>query len=141
VKNLAVEDSGLRYIVDTYPNLVELNISSTEISPEGFKMVARLKQLTILRAAANELDDDAIRSIARMKLVDAVLDHNPITDKSIPVLESITSLKKLSVMECAKISEAGLQALKRDMKSTEIKPEGMMNATVKRESFEDYVGN
>ncbi len=114
---------GLKYIVDSFPNLDFLSLSSTGVEHESIKLVTRLKKLSTLELAALELKDDDVSCLASMSIRGMDITNNPITDKSLTMLKKITTLKSIFLDYCLYLTPQGLQDFRTTMKNTKVSSE------------------
>ncbi len=114
---------GLKYIVESFPNLDFLSITSTGVERESMNLIARLKKLQTLEIAAMELKDDDITWLPSLPVLRGLdISNNPITEKSLAVFEKI-KLKSIFLDYCGYLSPQALHEFRATMHNTKVSPE------------------
>jgi len=96
-----VTDTGLKHILNNYPNLDFLSISNTGVSRDGVKLCARmLPKLRVFRISMMDLHDDDLDCMIPLKLGGIELNNNPLTDAAIDKLMQMDNLTSINMDYC-----------------------------------------
>lgn len=149
VRETAVSDKFLAHIADIYPQLTQINLRRCKnITGDGVRHLSRLGKLRHLTLNNTNMDRAAIKSLAGFKhlvqlnLVDTgigdeevallkdtrltalELAENPLlTDRSLEVIASMKSLRRVNLRMCTDLTETALARLRRRRPELAIKTE------------------
>ncbi|MCA9804712.1 MAG: hypothetical protein KC777_22230 [Cyanobacteria bacterium HKST-UBA02] len=148
VRETGVSDKFLAHIVGIYPQLSQINLRKCKnITADGIKHLARLEKLRHLNLNNTRMDRAAVKSLAGFKhlveleLVDTgigdeevgllknlrltilELAEDPLTDKSLDVIASMKSLRRVNLRRCKELSEAALARLRHRRSDLSVKTE------------------
>lgn len=102
-------DDDLVSFLPYLPRLSNVDISQSRLTVEGWKSVARCRNLSSMRAAISTLDDRGARELAKMEnLIRADLRTCGITDAGLMDIARIATLRQLDVEGCTKITSEGV---------------------------------
>jgi hypothetical protein len=106
-----ITDKLLKNKLQYFPRLEKLNLAETAMTDEGLKYVGMLRNLRSLDLSGTRITDKGIlrlRSLASLEEL-FLQTRNPsaITDVSMPVIDSLYSLKSLS-LDCPGVGDKGL---------------------------------
>lgn len=148
VRETGVGDKFLAHIVEIYPQLSQINLRKCKkVTADGIKHLARLEKLRHLNLNNTRMDRAAVRALAgckhlvELELVDTgigdeevallknlrltilELAEDPLTDKSLDVIASMRSLRRVNLRRCKDLSEAALARLHRRRSDLSVKTE------------------
>jgi len=102
-----IDEEGLKFIIETFPNLEWLNIGDTRITKASLKLLPKLKHLTRLGLSTMDLRDDDLKVLYPLKLELIDLTNNrALTDKTFTVLKDMP-LGHIE-MVCTQVSQQGI---------------------------------
>ncbi len=117
----AVHDADLKHLA-LLPDLKSLNLSNTPITDAGVAHLMGLKKLKFLYLFGTKVTDSGVVSIAALPRLEVLcLDQTEITDVALKTLEDLPRLEKLHVHSKAKITDAGLESLKKHTRLFELR--------------------
>ena len=92
----AVDDAGLD-ILGSLPDLADLNVARTRVAGPGLARLARFGTLRRLQLAGPLVDDDTLRHLAGLPLVQLELTDTAVTDAGLEHLEHLPDLRWLTL--------------------------------------------
>jgi hypothetical protein len=108
-----VDDAGLAYIADTWPNVTNLNLNGTLVTDLGLAHLARMKRLKYLRLRRTKITNAGLAHLEQLpELTDLELVQTPITDEAFAHLAKIGTLRILQVEQTG-VTAAGIVAFKK----------------------------
>jgi hypothetical protein len=111
VEGRPVTDADIAEFVAAFPQLEQIDVSSTGVSDEAMRQIAGLRTLFLLRARNSAVTDAGVAELAGLSQLQIVeLDGTPITDAGIAELAKLPRLSTLSVAG-TEITDAGLAHL------------------------------
>lgn len=114
-----VDDSCIRMLAKTFPDLTLLAIDDTSITPASFKTIAEMKKLTFLRLSRirfKESELDPIMTLPNLRSLD--LTNTQVTDAVFDKLAKMPNLKEITCNECPNLTVAGLKKAQSRFKIT-----------------------
>lgn len=134
-----VDDHCIDFITKTWPDIVSLSISDTQITGSGGRFVWRLKRLRELKMNTIKLTDEDIAPIVGLyKLEKITLRESLITDKTMELLTRLPKLRKIELTKCSGVTDNGVRALQKKLPDiTIVRPEedvkmpGFMDAFIR----------
>ncbi len=136
----SISDDGLNYIINNFPNIELLSVSGTNVSRKGIHRLHDLKNLRILRCAANALTDDDVAYLMTLKKLAALdIGSSPLTDRSIPLFEKNKTLKEVFVDFDLQITPAALDQLRKSRPDMNISPKAQIKkGSPELQELEEY---
>jgi Leucine-rich repeat (LRR) protein len=111
--NSAITDAGVEKIVQSFPNLVELDLSSnTNMTGAAMKLIAslgKLERLTLLQNRFNDLNTRRLSKMPELRAIDlrGNMEAGDMTLEVVGKLPNLTALKHRSTA----VTDAGLEGL------------------------------
>lgn len=116
-----VRDADLVHVA-ALTELKSLNLSNTAITDAGLAQLLSLKKLKFLYLFGTKVTDSGAASIAAFPRLEVLcLDQTEISDIGLKTLEDLPRLEKLHVHSKAKITDAGLESLKKHTRLFELR--------------------
>ncbi len=113
INGTPITDAGLAQLA-TLPALQTLHAYNTKISDKGMEALAKIPTLTILNISGTDVSDQGIKQISHLPNLNWLLiQDTKVTDAGLAELSSLPELKRVSFSKDMKISEAGVQNLKK----------------------------
>jgi len=111
VEGRPVTDADIAEFVAAFPQIEQIDVSSTPISDASLQQIAELKMLFLIRARHTAVTDSGIGALAGLTQLQIVeLDGTPLTDAGMAELAKVPRLSTLSVAN-TDITDAGLAHL------------------------------
>lgn len=131
--NSGITDAGVEKIVQSFPNLVELDLSSnTNLTGSSMKLIAglgKLERLTLLQNRFNDLNTRRLSKMPQLQSLD-LRGNMEAGDMSLEVIGSLPNLTALKHRSTA-VTDAGLEGLS---KSTSLESLLMQDFVITNES-------
>ncbi|QDU81501.1 Leucine Rich repeats (2 copies) [Polystyrenella longa] len=106
-----ITDNSIR-LLNRLPNLKELELFNTSITPSGMQEFTNTRQLSVFRASGAGIDDQFFSDSSRFPVLRKVdIYRENLTDQGFSQLCRLTTLEELSVYECSKIKGTALEQL------------------------------
>lgn len=107
-------DSGLKYVLNTFPNLFALHIGDTSVTSSGIKLLGAHRNLRELWLSSLRTTDDDVKVLESLDLVLLDLSGCPqITDKIFDILDEQPHLSYFEMGGCPKITASGVAKWKK----------------------------
>jgi hypothetical protein len=104
----SINDEGLRQLCDHLPNLENLSLAHARFTDAGAPNLAKLTKLKGLELGASKATPQALASILKLPLEYLQLGEGFDTPESIPLIKDIATLKRLTLTNAAKFTDADL---------------------------------
>ena len=107
----SIHDEGLKQLCEHLPNLENLSLAHAKFSDAGAPNLAKLTKLKGLELGASKATPQALAGIAQLPLEYLQLGEGFDSPESIPLIKGISTLKRLTLTNAAKFSDADLTAV------------------------------
>lgn len=134
-----IDDKAVSYIVKTWPKLEKLDVSETDVSPEGIKTISTLKDLEEIKIGSLDLKDADLEPLLKLKKLRLIeLTYNPLlTDAGAKKLAAIKSLKTIMAHGCNKVTVHAATYIRKQIPGVRI----FRNRTEEFDGQQEEVGN
>lgn len=134
-----IDDKAVAFIAKTWPKLEKLDVSETDVSPAGLKIISTMKDLEELKVGSLDLKDADLEPLLKLKnLRELELTYNPLlTDAGLKKLSSMKSLSAIMAHACNKITLDAALYVKKQIPGVRI----FRNRTEEFEGKQEEVGN
>ncbi|MGA2799408.1 MAG: hypothetical protein ABSE63_17640 [Thermoguttaceae bacterium] len=113
INGTPITDAGLEHL-ESLPALQTLHACYIKITDKGMEYIAKVPTLTILNLSGNDITDKGIKQIAQLpKLNWLLIQGTKVTDAGLSELSSLPQLGRLSLSKDMKVSQEGIQKLKK----------------------------
>ncbi len=106
----SIDDEGLRQLCEHLPNLESISLAHAKFTDAGAPHLAKLTKLKGLELGAHATPD-ALKNIAALPLEYLQLGEGFDKSESLPIVKDFKSLKRLTLTNCAKTTDADLAVL------------------------------
>lgn len=104
----SIDDEGLRQLCEHLPNLENISLAHAKFTDAGAPHLAKLTKLKGLELGASKATPQALAGIAKLPLEYLQLGEGFDTPACIPLIQGIATLKRLTLTNAAKFSDADL---------------------------------
>lgn len=122
-----IDDGGLRALGMVFNStLTSIEFNQASLSGIGLKRVCsgcpNLKKLLLKCERESDLTDEDVRSIGQCSQLEclSLVHWTKVTDASVPVLASLSSLREIDLSYCSGLTSAGVQSLLRSNRNFEV---------------------
>jgi hypothetical protein len=115
INGAPITDAGLNHL-ESLSALQTLHACYTKITDEGMENIAKVPTLTILNISGDDITDKGIKQIAQMPELNWLLiQGTKVTDEGLAELASLKKLGRLTISKDMKITQEGIQKLKKSL--------------------------
>jgi len=114
----SIDDEGLKQLCEHLPNLESISLAHAKFTDAGAVHLAKLKKLKGLELGLHNATPAALKNILGLPLESLQLGEGFEAPESIAAIKPISTLKRLTLTNCAKLDDAGLK-LASDLKQLE----------------------
>jgi hypothetical protein len=107
----SIHDEGLKQLCEHLPNLENLSLAHAKFTDEGAPNLAKLTKLKGLELGASKATPRALAGITKLPLEYLQLGEGFEAPECIPLIKGIMTLKRLTLTNAAKFSDADLTAV------------------------------
>jgi len=132
-----IDDRALSVIIESWPDLRNLDIGGTAVSQEGLNQVASLEHLQDLNVSIREVTPENMEIICKLPLISLDLTLTRMSPETLSRVKSIKTLKTLVLTRCSALDLEGAQRLSKEMPGVNISFVGLSRAETGK--IGDYV--
>jgi len=106
-----IDDEGLKELCDHLPNLETISLAHAQFTDAGAVHLAKLTRLKGLEIGTSKATPEALVHLAKLPLEYLQLGEGFESAASIPLIKDITTLRRLTLTNATKLTDAGLQTI------------------------------
>lgn len=106
-----IDDEGLKYLCERFPNYETLSLAHAKFTDAGAVHLAKLKNLKGLEVGSTMATSATLRHLLKLPLEYFQLGEGVESEGSIEILAEIKTLKRLTLTNCKKLTDAELKTI------------------------------